>query len=67
MPAPEARILLRDLNEHATQPAFVHVHRWRLNDLIMWDNRCSLHARADFPADERRVLRRVTVLGETPV
>src|SRR5262249_34990158 len=39
MPMPEARMLLRDLTEHATQPQFVHVHSWAPYDLVMWDNR----------------------------
>ena len=39
MPMAKARILLRDLNEHATQPKFVHAHTWRVGDLVMWDNR----------------------------
>ena len=43
MPMPEARILLRDLTEHATQPKFVYVHRWRVGDLVMWDNRQMMH------------------------
>jgi taurine dioxygenase len=59
-------ILLR-LFDHQEQPQFQYAHRWRVGDLIMWDNRCTLHARNDFPATERRILRRVTVLGEVPV
>ena len=42
-PVPEARALLRDLTEHATQPQFVYVHRWRQYDLVMWDNRQTMH------------------------
>ena len=38
-PMPEARALIRDLTEHATQPHFVYAHQWRVNDLVMWDNR----------------------------
>ena len=59
--------LLLRLFDHQEQARFQYAHSWRVGDLIMWDNRCSLHARADFPSDQRRVLRRVTVLGETPV
>ncbi len=59
--------LLNRLFDHQEQPQFQYTHRWRVGDLIMWDNRCSLHARTDFPAEERRILRRVTVLGEIPV
>lgn len=39
----EARLLLRDLNEHATQAELVCVHRWKLHDLVMWDNRQTMH------------------------
>lgn len=59
--------LLLQLFEHQEQAQFQYSHRWRVGDLIMWDNRCTIHARTDFPATERRVLRRVTVLGEAPV
>ncbi len=59
--------LLLRLFEHQEQASFQYAHKWRVGDLIMWDNRCTLHARNDFPADQRRILRRVTVLGETPV
>jgi taurine dioxygenase len=59
--------LLLRLFEHQEQASFQYAHTWRVGDLIMWDNRCTLHARTDFPANERRILRRVTVLGETPV
>src|SRR5436305_4391377 len=43
MTVPEARVLLRDLTEHATQPEFVYVHKWTLHDLVMWDNRQTMH------------------------
>jgi alpha-ketoglutarate-dependent 2,4-dichlorophenoxyacetate dioxygenase len=42
-PMPEARALLRDLTEHATQRKFVYAHEWRLGDLVMWDNRAMMH------------------------
>ncbi len=59
--------LLLRIFDHQEQAQFQYAHHWRVGDLIMWDNRCTIHARTDFPADERRVLRRVTVLGEAPV
>lgn len=59
--------LLRRIFDHQEQPAFQYSHVWRRGDLIMWDNRCTLHARADFPGDQRRMLRRVTLLGQKPV
>jgi alpha-ketoglutarate-dependent 2,4-dichlorophenoxyacetate dioxygenase len=62
-PVPEGRLLLRDLIEHATQPAFVYRHRWRVGDLVIWDNRCTMHRATPFEdARYRRELRRVTTL-----
>jgi alpha-ketoglutarate-dependent 2,4-dichlorophenoxyacetate dioxygenase len=65
-PIPEARILLRDLIEHATQREFVYAHKWRVNDLVMWDNRQTMHRARPFPADEPRDMRRTTLQGEGP-
>jgi taurine dioxygenase len=67
LPEAESDELLNVLFEHQENPAFIYEHVWRLNDLLMWDNRCALHARSDFSSDERRLMRRVTVLGERPV
>jgi len=66
MPMPEARILLRDLNEHATHPRFVYVHTWRPWDLVMWDNRQVMHRGRAFPASEPRDVRRTTLAGDGP-
>jgi alpha-ketoglutarate-dependent 2,4-dichlorophenoxyacetate dioxygenase len=66
MPMPEARILLRDLNEHATQPRFVYVHKWRLNDLVMWDNRQTMHRGRRYDETQARDVRRTTVAGDAP-
>ena len=67
MSAPEARVLLRDLNEHATQPEFVHVHKWKLHDLVMWDNRQTMHrARRFRDTGEIRDMRRTTVEDVAP-
>jgi alpha-ketoglutarate-dependent 2,4-dichlorophenoxyacetate dioxygenase len=63
MPMPEARILLRDLNEHATQPKFVYVHRWRPGDLVMWDNRQMMHRVRRYDESHPRDMRRTTVAG----
>jgi len=61
-PIPEGRVLLNDLIELATQPAFIHRHIWRKGDLVMWDNRCTMHrVRAYDEAKHRRELRRVMV------
>jgi taurine dioxygenase len=67
LPEDESGELLNFLFAHQENPAFVYAHTWRVNDLLLWDNRCALHARTDFPATERRLMRRVTVLGERPV
>ncbi len=62
-PVPEGRLLLRELIEHATQPRFVYRHQWRVGDLVIWDNRATMHrARRFDDARYRRELRRVTTL-----
>jgi alpha-ketoglutarate-dependent 2,4-dichlorophenoxyacetate dioxygenase len=68
-PVPEGRLMLRDLIEHATQPQFVYRHQWRVGDLVIWDNRATMHrARAFDDAKYRRELRRVTTLDvDAPV
>jgi alpha-ketoglutarate-dependent 2,4-dichlorophenoxyacetate dioxygenase len=63
MPIPEARALLRDLMEHATQPCFVHSHKWQPGDLVAWDNRVTMHrARRFDELHEARDMRRTTVM-----
>jgi alpha-ketoglutarate-dependent 2,4-dichlorophenoxyacetate dioxygenase len=66
MPMPEARILLRDLTEHATQPRFVHVHTWSPNDLVIWDNRQTMHRVRRYDELQPRDMRRTTVAGDEP-
>lgn len=62
-PVPEGRLLLRDLMEHATQPEFVYRHQWRMGDLVIWDNRATMHRGRPFEDTRyRRELRRVTTL-----
>lgn len=62
-PVPEGRLLLRELIEHATQPRFVYRHQWRVGDLVIWDNRATMHRARPFDdARYRRELRRVTTL-----
>lgn len=58
---PEARALLRELNEHATQRERVYTHVWRLHDLVMWDNRVTMHRGLRYPIDQARDLRRTTL------
>ncbi len=65
-PVPEARAFLRDLIEHATQREFVYSHTWRVGDLVMWDNRQTMHRARPFPAEEPRDVRRTTLVGDGP-
>jgi alpha-ketoglutarate-dependent 2,4-dichlorophenoxyacetate dioxygenase len=62
-PLPEGRLLLRELIEHATGSQFVYRHRWRVGDLVIWDNRATMHRARPFEdTKHRRELRRVTTL-----
>ena len=64
---PEARMFLRDLTEHATQPEFVYSHPWQPGDLVMWDNRQVMHrARRFDDRNEIRDMRRTTLAGDRP-
>jgi taurine dioxygenase len=63
MPEDESDALLNLLFDHCEKQEFVYSHVWRKGDLIVWDNRCSSHARTDFPSDQRRLLLRTTVKG----
>jgi len=65
-PVPEARAFLRDLIEHATQRQFVFAHKWTVNDLVMWDNRQTMHRARPFPVNEPRDMRRTTLAGDGP-
>ncbi len=62
-PVPEARAFIRDLTEIATQPAFVYRHVWQPFDLVMWDNRCTMHRARRYDATQVRDMRRTTVAG----
>lgn len=63
----ESDELLTLLFAHMTQPQFVWTHDWQLGDLVMWDNRPTMHRRATFPATERRLLKRTQIFNdETP-
>ena len=59
-PVADGRLLLLDLIEHATQPRFVHSHTWKQGDLVIWDNRCTMHRAQPFDTTQVRDLRRVT-------
>jgi alpha-ketoglutarate-dependent 2,4-dichlorophenoxyacetate dioxygenase len=64
---PEARMFLRDLTEHATQPDFVYSHVWRPGDIVIWDNRQVMHrARRFDDRNEIRDMRRTTLAGDMP-
>jgi alpha-ketoglutarate-dependent 2,4-dichlorophenoxyacetate dioxygenase len=67
MPTEAARTLLRDLLEGATAPDLVYTHRWRPDDLVMWDNRCVLHRGRPWDVGRyRRAMHRTTVAGDGP-
>ena len=65
-PVPEARFFLRDLTEHATQRKFVYSHKWTVGDLVIWDNRRTMHRARPYPPEDRRDMRRTTLQGEGP-
>ena len=67
-PVDAGRALLKQLVEFATQPQFVYTHQWRVGDLLLWDNRCTMHRATPFDDfAERRDLRRTTVVGDLPL
>tara|TARA_B100000676_G_scaffold312152_1_gene384983 strand:- start:2740 stop:3636 length:897 start_codon:yes stop_codon:yes gene_type:complete len=67
VPRPEGLSLIRDLTEEATRPEFVYEHKWRQYDLVIWDNRSTMHrARAFDDVNEIRDMRRTTIAGEAP-
>ena len=59
-------MFLRDLNEHATQRQFVYAHRWRRYDLVMWDNRATMHRARRYDHSQPRDLHRTTVSDSAP-
>jgi alpha-ketoglutarate-dependent 2,4-dichlorophenoxyacetate dioxygenase len=61
-PIADGRLLLLDLNTHATQPEFVYSHKWRVGDLVIWDNRCTMHRGRAHDEAKPRDLRRATTL-----
>src|SRR6266852_2192968 len=66
MPPEKGQALLQELIEFATQPQFVYCHKWRVGDLVIWDNRCTMHRATPFDAtDEVRDLRRTTIIDTT--
>jgi alpha-ketoglutarate-dependent 2,4-dichlorophenoxyacetate dioxygenase len=65
-PLPEARALLRELTEHATQRERVYTHKWRQYDLVVWDNRVTMHRGKRYPVDQPRDIRRTTIMDAAP-
>ena len=60
----ESETVLEQLFEISEDPAIVYEHEWKLGDLVIWDNWCSIHARKDFPREEPRLMRRLTIEGQ---
>ena len=60
--------LLDELTQHAIQPRYQYRHKWQRGDIVIWDNRCTMHkANADYPAGSRRLMHRIIVEGTVPV
>ena len=66
MEDPEAKMLLMDLNEFATQREFVYTHKWQVGDLVMWDNRCTMHRAREYDETQVRDMHRTTVSDGLP-
>lgn len=64
MPKDQSREVLEKIFEHSENPEWTYEHVWQPEDLLLWDNRCSMHARTDFPAGERRLMLRTTIDGD---
>ncbi|MEN3364723.1 MAG: taurine dioxygenase [Burkholderiales bacterium] len=62
----ESRALLDELCDHMERQEFVYTHSWKPGDILIWDNRCTIHARTDFDGGQRRLLKRLTVGDTTP-
>ena len=60
----ESEAALEQLFDISEDPAIVYEHEWKLGDLVIWDNWCSIHARKDFPRDQPRLMRRLTIEGQ---
>lgn len=61
LPEQESRALLNRIADHAEKPEFMYRHRWQVGDILMWDNRCSTHARMDFDGSQRRLMKRIAL------
>jgi len=63
----ESEVLLDALWAHCTRPEFTWTHKWKVGDLLVWDNRCTIHRRDSFNGAERRVMHRTQIKGDRPV
>ena len=63
LPLAESEALLDELWKYATLPANCYAHRWRVGDLLMWDNRSTMHRRDPFDASRRRIMHRTQIKG----
>lgn len=66
LPKQEGFELVEKLREHFRQERFRYTHRWSVGDIVYWDNQAVLHARSAFPAEQRRVLKRISIAGSRP-
>jgi len=67
MASADARQLIAELTRIAADPRVVYTHRWETDDVLMWDNRCTMHQVTPFDPRERRVMHRTTITGQDPV
>ena len=66
LPKQEGAMLVEELRAHLEQERFRYTHRWSVGDIVYWDNQAVLHARTAFPAEQRRVLKRISIAGSRP-
>ena len=64
MPRGESDAILNELFDISEDPSIVYEHSWKVGDLVCWDNWCSIHMRKDFPREEPRLMRRITIEGQ---
>jgi len=67
IPNDQSERLLDQLWAHATQPKYAWTHKWRVGDVVLWDNRCCMHYRTEVDVTQRRVMHRTTIKGEPPI
>ena len=61
-----SELLLDELWAHASQPKYAWHHQWRIGDVVIWDNRCSMHRRDSFDDSKRRIMHRTQIMGDRP-